>query len=314
MDDSSQFHENEVRLVHHILAFTRDGRLLSLQDLQMINEDMRENDLSFFHRVLYHYFIKRIVPYILSSATTGAHTNSSSANQSDASVEGASAKDGSEENEGGGLLHRRYGKELPLATAQYRALKLIEAGYLHFSELFDGSSPYGIFYFDNSALLPPLAATNTSNLMQDTPSSPNPANITTSTASAVASSEPTQKENFARLRSQVMNINDLYQRSLLEHSTTNFHSYIHYYKDHPSGKTLPSYQLCKHELVDCYGGEGDSDDDEEPSSELNQHHHHATTTAVLGKSGQMIDIREEDNDLYGSEDHDLDILLAKLRV
>jgi hypothetical protein len=127
--------------------------------------------------------------------------------------------------------------------------------------------------------------------------------------------------DYAQLRRQLININALYQRAILDVSPANFLSTMQFWKAHKKGVTIPTYQRLRQELQECYGGEIDSDeedDDEEDGEDhadggslrvhrhhhLRHHHHHHHQL-----SGEDWEAAQ-----YGAEDRELDFLWSKLRV
>jgi hypothetical protein len=387
------FLENERKLVDIIFKFTQDGKPIALNELQNMNEDITEYDCNHLMKICYFYFVKRLIPWILSIDPSVGNVSSLE------SLERQPSEDSSNNNlNDHHLFHTRVTHELPLATAQARALQLVKFGFLTFQELFELSSPYGIFYFDNSlpkeaSLASKQAASsaaemasspmrsevnnnddetttivsptkkssfvvsstsstsntslprkksfsslsspsttavkqegNTSNSAYFPPPPPPSASKTTSTntaATTTTSSTPGGGgvfQTFDLLRQQIININELYQKAILESSIDNYHPFIQFFKNHPQGKTIPSYRLLKQELLFCYGGEGDSDDEgvgmDENDEDVNNinninntkksQNQRAITTTMLGKL--------ENNDYYGSEDRILELLMSQLRV
>lgn len=211
-EDAGQYQENERKLVDLIVRFLRDGKPFTIMELQAINEDVSENEICILTRIVFHYFVKRLVPWILPLP---------------------SAADAQE-------MSYCSSHGLPLACGQGRALQLVGMGMLTLSELFLFSSPYGIFYFGN---------------------------------------DHQPKHTYQKLREQLIQINLLYQKAVLEASSVNFSPYVSYWKQHPHGQTVPSYRRLFRELTDIYG-----------------------------------DAEEDEYDPYGADDHELEKLMAKLKI
>eukprot|EP01031_Cornospumella_fuschlensis_P032397 gene32397-39177_t len=207
-EDAQHYRENERRLVDLILRFLRQGKPFQLTDLQNMNDDVSEADCANLTRVVYHYFVKRLVPWVLARPTLHLE---------EGSVDKYSLFD------------------LPLASAQVRVLQLIGMGVLSFEEAFS-SSQYGILGDDHT---------------------------------------------YSSLRSQIIEINTLYQKAVLEASATNFHAYMEFWKAHPRGSSVPSYSRLFAELCEVYG------DAEEA---------------------------EEETEAYGSDDKELYYLVNKLKI
>eukprot|EP01040_Poterioochromonas_malhamensis_P007097 gene7097-7664_t len=311
--------ENERKVVDIILRLTSEGKPINLADLQSINEECTENDVNYLMKVVYYYFMKRLIPWILSLP--------SSLSSEDVD-EGGSDSANEKKRARGESFQTRVARELPLATAQARALTLVRHGFLTFQELFEVTSPYGIFYFDNT--LPTLSDDDEGNgavtpgkkkgakKLKKTSSSNNLRDSTTSLGGGEDNSGPATTsvfQTFDLLRQQIININEFYQKAILEASPDNLHPYLQFWKNHPQGKSIPTYKQCKAELVACYGGDGDSDGEEDEkktpvSSGGDRTGQHITLTmAALSKLK-----RSENNDVYGSEDQELEQVLNQLKV
>lgn len=119
VDVDAAFVENEKKLAQLMIDFCRTGRFISLESLQNVNEDATEKDVSQLMRICYHYFVKRIIPWMVTDYQPVI-------------------------NEQTGY---KMQQELPLCSGQLRSLLLIRLGLLSFTECFDITSDYGIFHF-----------------------------------------------------------------------------------------------------------------------------------------------------------------------
>lgn len=120
------------------------------------------------------------------------------------------------------MLPRDESHKLPLATVQIRALKLIIKGYLTIQEVFGKDAPYGVY----------------------------------------TGSDIGKDENIPKLCKKIININILYDKVVLEHHTDNFAAYVQFFKEHPSGKILPTRKELHHELKEAFGGSDNETDGE----------------------------------------------------
>jgi len=102
--------QNERKLAELMLKFSHDGKPVNLQQLQEINEEAMEVDVNNLNRVFYHCFVKEIARW---------------------------------------MLPKDKSHELPLATAQSRALQLIKNGHLTIKEVFSQHAAYGVFTGQN---------------------------------------------------------------------------------------------------------------------------------------------------------------------
>ncbi len=99
--------ENEKKLAKYMLEFSQYGRPINLaNNLKEINPDATEDDIKKIDRIFYHCFVKEPARWMLPK--TSSH-------------------------------------ELPFATAQIRAIKLIAHGHLSMKEVFDQHALYGVF-------------------------------------------------------------------------------------------------------------------------------------------------------------------------
>jgi hypothetical protein len=97
---------NEILMAEWMLRYIHDGQPVTLEELSQINSTKIQADLDKLNRILYHCFVKEISSRMLPG---------------DAS------------------------RDLPLATAQARALKLIAKGMLKLKDVFDQDAPFGVY-------------------------------------------------------------------------------------------------------------------------------------------------------------------------
>ena len=228
--DDEHFIENEKKLAELIIKFTREGRPILLTELQVINEDITEGDCNHLMKIIYHYFIKRIVPFILSSPP----------------IEGGGANNNNGNSDDNQTTMSNHYDEIPLASGQARALLLLRLGHVSIKELFDNHSSYGIFYYrckDSILHLPHQTHHHDDALTED-------------------SSDLIGLNNLERLKVQLSNINALYQKAVLETTPHNFAPCIQFWKKHRHGVTIPTYRTLQSELKEVYGGDHDSDDED----------------------------------------------------
>lgn len=98
--------ENEKRLASYMLRYSKTGQSITLNDLKQIKPEATLDDVKHINRILYHCFVKEIARW---------------------------------------MLPKNSENELPFATAQLRAVKLIEKGYLRMEQVFSQFAPYGVF-------------------------------------------------------------------------------------------------------------------------------------------------------------------------
>ena len=110
--------ENERILSQIIQRFLHDGVPVQLLDLQCMNSDLNESDKGMLNKVVFYYFIRRVVRWLVPIP---------------------------EESNSNMHPHKLA---VPLASIYARALQLIEQGILTFSEAFDKDGMYGVFYSD----------------------------------------------------------------------------------------------------------------------------------------------------------------------
>ena len=116
--DDPVYAENERILSQIIQRFLHDGVPVQLLDLQCMNSDLNESDKGMLNKVVFHYFIRRVVRWLM-PIPEGSNSN----------------------------MHP-HKLAVPLASIYARALQLIEQGILTFSEAFDKDGMYGVFYSD----------------------------------------------------------------------------------------------------------------------------------------------------------------------
>ncbi len=102
--------ENEKKLAAYMLRYSKKGQGVTVNELKIINpmktnENIEEDTIN-INRIFYHCFVKEIARWMLPEDP---------------------------EN------------EMPFATAQLRAIKLIQEGYLSVKEVFAQYAPYGVF-------------------------------------------------------------------------------------------------------------------------------------------------------------------------
>lgn len=102
--------EKEKQLAQLMLRYTKTGNPVTLDELQTLKQEATENDVCSVMRIFYHCFVKEPASW---------------------------------------MIPRDEDHELPLATLQLRAVKLIAAGYLHIADVFGKNSNYGVFTGEN---------------------------------------------------------------------------------------------------------------------------------------------------------------------
>eukprot|EP01033_Poteriospumella_lacustris_P010107 gene10107-7204_t len=152
-DLDPHFVDNERKVAEIMLRFTHDGTPIDVKELQLINEDATERDAQALTRICFHFFVKRIVPWVLSfpdwspeGLPGGLATAAAAASSGGVGGVGGSAA----AQPTSGLMGHSGGYrklyELPLATGQARAMQLVRHGLLTFHELFAWDGEYGIFH------------------------------------------------------------------------------------------------------------------------------------------------------------------------
>lgn len=97
---------NEKKLASYMLRYSNTGQPMVLEELKQLNENTTEDDLVRIHRIFYHCCVKEPSRFFL-------------ANQDN--------------------------RQLPLATANARALQLLVRGHLTMRDVFSQNAPYGVF-------------------------------------------------------------------------------------------------------------------------------------------------------------------------
>lgn len=251
--------DNERKLAEILLRFAHDGTPIDAKELALINEDLTDKDAVYLTKIAYHYFVKRLVPWILSCPPETGYVS-------------------------------KY--ELPMATATARAMTLVRQGLLSFAELFAWDGDYGVFHCGvhretiaqppssssaaaaAAALLDhPVAssssgatggvrsrhtsplrgatttsAANHSGDHNPTHNSSHQTSVSTTThghnavpplvpppppvPSSSATITITHRHSYGQLRRQIANINALYQRGVLEVQPQNFVPTMQFWKRH----------------------------------------------------------------------------------
>jgi len=104
--DENIQNNNEKLIAQWMMRYASTGQALSLQELQNMSANATQNDLNTLHRIFYHCLIKEISCRMLPGDES---------------------------------------RDLPLATAQARAIKLLANGHLHLKDVFAQDAPYGVF-------------------------------------------------------------------------------------------------------------------------------------------------------------------------
>lgn len=110
--ENRTYAQNESKLADLIVKFCHDGASIDIRELQQINEEVMPEDCAYLNKICYHFFIKRVVRWVVSASD------------------------------------QQDGLWVPMATAQARTLRLIQQGILTFQEVFSQDGNYGIFYND----------------------------------------------------------------------------------------------------------------------------------------------------------------------
>lgn len=170
----------EKRLATFMLRYSKTGQAIALDELQSLNADAKENDKDQINTILYHIFVKEPVRWMQPHDPT---------------------------------------HEIPWATAQSRAVRLIEAGHLKMVDVFSQFAPYGVFTDKNIG----------------------------------------KDENIAKVKEKVRNITLLYQELILKPSVLRSAKYVRFFKDHNNGELLSTRGRLHNELEETYGGASDTD-------------------------------------------------------
>ncbi len=96
----------EKNLAQYMLRYTQTGKTMTLEELSEFSQELTQNDLKKLNRIFYHCFVKEPARFFL-------------------------ARD--EEH------------QLPMASAQARALKLLVRGHITMADVFAQDAPYGVF-------------------------------------------------------------------------------------------------------------------------------------------------------------------------
>jgi hypothetical protein len=227
--------ENEKILARMILRFTHDGAPFTLEELQCLNPELIHEDKVHMDRICYHYFVKRVVKWLVSAQEENAH-----------------------------LL-------LPIASIQARTLQLLEMGIITLQEAFDQDGLYGVFYSDERSNVShihysldahsgghhhyPHFKNHNHNHLTSTLQNKNGAGGGILSLHHTTSSKHVPP--LLALRNKVKHINALYQKYVVELQQQNFLPTIQYWKQHTTGATVPTHRLLYTELARCYGGESD---------------------------------------------------------
>lgn len=232
------FSESESRLALLVIRFIRTGQPLNFYDLRdLINSRINDDQVAFLNAFVFHFFIKRLSTWILPFHCK--MDNKATLNKLLGNTTETAALT---------LLREEDNLEIPLASAQARALRLISEGYLTFAELFLPSSEYSIMhicYYGGGAVYSCCATC-------------------CRTVDSAHDGILDEVRATRVLREKVIKVNDLYHQALLLHpvdqdvggrcrSETDEFSFIHYRKKHPQGQCLATLHASLQELSCTYG-------------------------------------------------------------
>ena len=246
--------ENEARLARLMIRFLHRGQPLTVYDLkQYVNPNATDDDATYLNTLTYHIFVKRLSTFILPFSCQRRYTS-------------RSLNENQRQSEDSVRQSKEYEQsvfEVPLASAQARALRLVAVGYLSFSELLSPPSIYSILHFCY----------------------PGGASDCCRSCYLRSAGESRFEESlaFRELRKRVVAVNALYDRTLLlcddylsgsdaadgigmESLTSVVQrdpiSVVQYWKIHPQGQLLPTFRALLKELDFVYGGEYSSQESE----------------------------------------------------
>lgn len=206
-----------------------------------VNSRIHDDQIAFLNAIGFHFFIKRLSSWILPFKFKLSNRNNFPLNKSGEPCIAVEAND---------LLEEDSSVEVPLASAQARALRLISEGYLSFAELFLPSSEYSIMHICYSG-----------------------GGAEYSCCSRCHPASDKKFDDLAAirlLREKVIKLNDLYHQSLLLHSLSNSNqarqttrssarmekdefAFVHYWKKHPQGQCLATLHASLLELYRTFG-------------------------------------------------------------
>lgn len=187
--------KNEMQLANYMIRFCREGKPITFEELMSINELVNEDHAHQLNQIFYHCFIKEVASW---------------------------------------MLPRDRSHQLPLATAQSRALQLIASGYLSIQEVFAKGAHYGVY--------------TGSNIGKD--------------------------ENLPILRAKIVRINVLYNKVMLEHHPDHFSAYALFFKNHSAGEIIPTREALHQELKKTFGGSDSETDGEGYETDEERHTHY----------------------------------------
>jgi hypothetical protein len=178
---------NEKKIAKYMLRFTKTGRTVNLQELKAIYSYATQDDLNILTTIFYHCFVKEIT---------------------------------------GRMLPADRLNDLPLATAQARALLLLQEGIIRMRDVFGKQGQY----------------------------TSNDGKYAVFTASNAVTQEAIEKD----LKPKINSINNLYMQHIVSKKLSS-QGQLDFFKEHSIDTCVSAREELHQTLCEVFGGDGDTD-------------------------------------------------------